>query len=207
MQSDRPVTRQRNRRGEGDKLRVDLVAAATRLLEHLPSPDALSLRAVAREAGVSTPSIYQHFPDKQTLMRAVMVEQFGLLSDQVRAAASEFTSPDARLRASIRGYADFAEQNRGVYRVLFCPAQPESGTDATELIGADTVNELVEPIAECIEGGLMPPQDPFQCAVFLWSTIHGSIMLRASKRLFPWPPMDETIDMALEAACGLTFEA
>jgi AcrR family transcriptional regulator len=51
------VLRARNRRGEGSKLRADILAAATRLLEQTGSEEAVTLRAVARQVGISAPSI------------------------------------------------------------------------------------------------------------------------------------------------------
>ena len=57
------ATRARNRRGEGARLRDDIVAAAVALLDETGDQAAVSLRAVARRVGIAAPSIYRHFAD------------------------------------------------------------------------------------------------------------------------------------------------
>ena len=55
-------TRHRNPRGQGTRLSEDIVAGALALIERTGSAEAVTLRAVAREAGIAAPSIYAHFP-------------------------------------------------------------------------------------------------------------------------------------------------
>ena len=69
--SGRPA-RTRNPQGQGARLRADLIAAADGILARTGDVEALSLRAVAREVGIATPSIYLHFPDKSALIHAVL---------------------------------------------------------------------------------------------------------------------------------------
>ena len=111
--------RVRNRQGEGGRLRTDLIAAADRLLALTGDADGLSLRAVAREAGVATPSIYLHFPDKQALIQAVLAARFAELGASVRAAVMAATGPAEQLRAGCLAYCRFATEHPNAYRVLF----------------------------------------------------------------------------------------
>ncbi|MCA1708231.1 MAG: TetR/AcrR family transcriptional regulator, partial [Actinobacteria bacterium] len=60
--------RSRARRGEGDKLREDIIEAAERLLVETGDQASVSIRAIARSAGVTPPSIYLHFADKEGLL-------------------------------------------------------------------------------------------------------------------------------------------
>ncbi|MEV7679982.1 TetR/AcrR family transcriptional regulator [Streptomyces sp. NPDC088341] len=80
------AVRPRNRRGEGARLRADILAAATDLLDR-GDERAVTLRAVARKAGIAARSIYPHFPDRPAIMLAVVREAFGELSGRLRAAA------------------------------------------------------------------------------------------------------------------------
>ncbi|MGY2062927.1 helix-turn-helix domain-containing protein, partial [Nocardia gipuzkoensis] len=66
-----PTPRRRNARGQGSALRHEIVAAATRLTEEVESEAELTLRSIARAAGVSAPSIYPHFPDREAVLRAM----------------------------------------------------------------------------------------------------------------------------------------
>ncbi|MFE4174115.1 TetR/AcrR family transcriptional regulator [Streptomyces sp. NPDC056909] len=94
------AVRSRNRRGEGARLRADILAAATDLLDR-GDERAVTLRAVARQAGIAAPSIYPHFPDRPAIMLAVVREAFGELSGRLRAAV-DAAGDDPRQRL----YAD-----------------------------------------------------------------------------------------------------
>ncbi|MFD3524972.1 TetR/AcrR family transcriptional regulator [Streptomyces sp. NPDC058653] len=81
----RGAARPRNRRGEGGRLRTEILAAATRLLDR-GDQRACTLRAVAREAGIAASSIYPHFPDRSAIVLAVAREAFAELSGRLRTA-------------------------------------------------------------------------------------------------------------------------
>src|SRR5215213_7639388 len=75
--------RQRNAHGSGQRLRQELMDAADRLLAAGATPESLSLRAVAREAGVAAPSVYLQFESKEALVDAVVAKRFQQLADLV----------------------------------------------------------------------------------------------------------------------------
>ena len=68
-------TRQRNPRGQGERLRDDIIEAASALLAD-PAAPPLTLRAVAREVGVAATSVYLHFDDIDSLTLAVVNHLF-----------------------------------------------------------------------------------------------------------------------------------
>src|SRR5947199_7637735 len=72
-------TRQRNPRGQGERLRDDIIEAASRLLAD-PAAPPLTLRAVAREVGVAATSVYLHFDDIESLTLATVNHLFGELT-------------------------------------------------------------------------------------------------------------------------------
>ena len=108
MTAPRPTAarRVRARRGEGDRLRDEILTAARDLLAETGSEDAVSLRAVAARVGVSTPSIYLHFADKQALLDAVCAQVFAALDEQLEAAAESAASPFEALRLAGMAYVD-----------------------------------------------------------------------------------------------------
>ena len=81
-----PVARPRSRRGEGERLRDEILAAADELLVETASEDAVSIRAVADAVGVTPPSIYRHFPDKTSLLVAVCLRSFDSFAEVMREA-------------------------------------------------------------------------------------------------------------------------
>src|SRR5262252_4336768 len=92
------ILRERNRRGEGGKLRADILAGATSLLEQTGSEEAVTLRAVAREVGISAPSIYAHFADREAIVDAIVDTAFADFNVAVRAAIAGVPDPVERLR-------------------------------------------------------------------------------------------------------------
>ncbi len=71
-----PARHLRNPRGEGDRLRQELITAANRLLRSGETIESLSLRAVARAVGIAATSVYLHFDDKASLLLAVYQRHF-----------------------------------------------------------------------------------------------------------------------------------
>ncbi|WP_262059763.1 TetR/AcrR family transcriptional regulator [Streptomyces sp. STR69] len=80
------TARARNRRGEGGRLRDDIVAAAVELLEETGDESSVTLRSIARRVGVAAPSIYRHFPDQPSIMLAVVQQAFAMLETELRSA-------------------------------------------------------------------------------------------------------------------------
>jgi AcrR family transcriptional regulator len=124
--------RVRNPQGQGGRLRTELIAAADRLLARTGDIGGLSLRAVAREVGIATPSIYLHFPDKQALVRAVLDARFAELGAAVQAAVVAADGPAAKLRAGCLAYCRFAAEHPNAYRVLFGRLYGSPSTAASE---------------------------------------------------------------------------
>jgi len=101
----------------GDLSRA-LVAAARRILE-TDGPSALSLRAVAREAGVSPAAPYHHFKDKGDLLEAVAYEGWNALDAALKEARAAAHSARDRMTAIGVAYVCFARDNPALYRVMY----------------------------------------------------------------------------------------
>ena len=117
--SSTPSRRARARRGEGPRLREEILAAATRLLVETGDEEAVSIRAVAEAVGVTPPSIYLHFADKTELIFAVCEEQFRQLDAEMAAAEAGAADPLEALRRRGQAYVRFGLRNAEAYRVLF----------------------------------------------------------------------------------------
>jgi AcrR family transcriptional regulator len=103
-------------------LRRALIDAARRLLE-AEGPSALSLRAVAREAGVSPAAPYHHFKDKGELLEAVAHEGWDLLDQALARAKAQAHSPTAAMNELGVAYVCFARENPALYRVMYDTAR------------------------------------------------------------------------------------
>ncbi|WP_329047432.1 TetR/AcrR family transcriptional regulator [Amycolatopsis sp. NBC_01488] len=92
--------RARSRRGEGDRLKADVLAAVNRLLAEWGDHEKLTMRAVAKEVGVAAPTIYLHFADKTELVWAALADKYEQLADPPRAARSSSTTRPRSARPS-----------------------------------------------------------------------------------------------------------
>ena len=187
-----PRTRARNKRGEGAQLRDEIVHAAMKLLDE-GLPQSVTLRAVAREAGISAPSIYPHFPDLDSILLAVAQRAFAILEQELGEPAD--ADPATRLRAVCAAYLSFAERRPHQYRVMF-GAVWDAGqalerapglADELAVLGMGAFDVLRRTLADCVAAGQSTSTDPFRDATALWVGLHGIAQLQVATPLFPWP--------------------
>jgi AcrR family transcriptional regulator len=189
--------RRPNRRGQGAQLREEILAAAIAIIDREGTHETLTLRSVAREAGIAAPSIYAHFTDLEAIFRAVVDAFFDQLRERTNPDGDPLADPVAALVKGCRAYADFAIEYPARYRTLFgsvLPADPEEYKPPVRMPGADAFQVLVDGIAECVAAGRSTSTDPFVDATYLWAALHGNVTLRVATSLFPWPDLDETVD-------------
>jgi len=189
------ILRERNRRGEGSRLRADILAAATSLLEQTGSEEAVTLRAVAREVGISAPSIYAHFPDREAIVDAIVDTGFADFNAAMRAAIAGVSNPVERLRAGCAAYLRFAAERPNRYKLIFerqyltgGPAQP------VPAIRRESFEALVALIQRCIDAGLSASTDAELDSTAIWVALHGFASLHATMAGWPWPDSDALLD-------------
>src|SRR3954470_912857 len=191
-------TRQRARRGEGAALREEILAVARDLLAETGSEEAVSIRAVADRVGVTPPSIYLHFADKDALLDAVCVEAFTDMHEiMAKAAAGAQDDPVSALAAQGRAYVACARSRPEHYRLMFMrrPGHDlEMPTEAeiTATAGLSTVIDTLR-IAQQ-KGVIAQHDDPVRVALTLWSAVHGIAALLIAKPHFPWGDTSELVD-------------
>jgi AcrR family transcriptional regulator len=186
--------RQRNPRGEGSRLREDLLAGAQRILERTGSEDAVTLRAVAREVGISAPSIYAHFPDSQAIIHALTQQTFDEFAALLRAARDQ-APPADRLFAICLAYLRFGRDQPQRYLTLFqlrprAEQAPRDDLPFADTKGAEAFGVLTETIAESVGG---TAESALTDATVLWAALHGFVTLRVGAPKFPWFGSDEEI--------------
>lgn len=166
-------------------LRARLLAAAAALVERTGSTEAVTLRAVARETGVSAPAVYGHFADLDALLDAVVDDGFVQLRTTVLDAVRRESDPAARLLAGCRAYVSAGLAAPGRYRAMFGPRRLPSGRQAFGV--------LVEGIAACVAAGRSTSTDPEADATLVWTALHGVVTLRSAGPDLPWPDLDEQV--------------
>jgi AcrR family transcriptional regulator len=191
--------RRRASRGRGAELRGQLLSAAMDLLAATGNEDAVSLRAVAQRVGVSVPSIYLHFADKQALLDAVCEQVFEALHVALRAASDGAPNPLEALRRQGVAYVEFALANPEHYRIVMLQ-QHEPGPEAADrLIAGGAFAHLVGTVQACVDAGVFVG-DPVRLALSLWAATHGVAALLVAKPSFPWPPVEQLVDATVRMA-------
>jgi AcrR family transcriptional regulator len=192
-----------NRRGEGDRLREDLLTVAMSTAE-TQGLRRLSLRGIARQVGIAAPSVYLHFPDLDHLLAAVVEQGFDRLTIATNAAARDAADPAEELRARCRTYCSFALEHPRLYELMFQADLPLSLRDAPEQTpGRRLFDNLVAAVRRCLDVGLAPAHDdPFRLASLIWTAEHGLVLARISRPTFPWASIDALVDEMVTRMMG-----
>lgn len=193
-------TRARNPRGSGARLRGEIVAAAATLIARTGSDQAVTLRSVAREVGISAPSIYGHFSDRDAIVEAVVSESLEQLHLAVADAVSAHPDPVEGLYAGCSAYVEFGISEPARYRVLFGWFRPKGQSPQSDTRGLAAFNTLVTNLDACVAAGRSASTDTFVDAVSIWTSLHGQVMLRADLPEFPWPSTDTVGEMVRSLA-------
>jgi AcrR family transcriptional regulator len=186
--------RPRNRRGQGARLRDELIEAARRLLSTAEREADVSIRAVAREAGAAPQSFYLQFASLEELLYAVYAAEYDGLRQAMAQAASQAPDPQARLVAVCTAYCEYAQAEPGRYRALTGvrgqPSHPD--WDGRPLPGAPAFALIRDTVAGALAAA-GSSADSFLVATTLWAALHGLVSLQASRPAFPWPPRADMI--------------
>ncbi len=201
------TARPRSRRGEGETLAEDILVAATDLLIETDSVDAVSVRAVARRVGVTPPSIYLHFADKDALLTAVVARYFAQLDVALRAASE---GADATLEKTKRvglAYVEFALATPELYRLAtMTPAATASEVDL--VLQASAFAHFTGLIEKLMDEGFYPLGDPVPIALRTLVVVHGVAAMLVAKPFLPWGDPMEFAEQVLTAGClGLAVVA
>jgi AcrR family transcriptional regulator len=156
-------------------LRDALIALTLDALEN-EGPEALALRGLAKQAGVSGMAPYRHFADKAALLEAVARQGFCELRDELRAVDDE-SDPKKALVAFAIVYVRFACARPGLFRLMF--GGPPPTPDDQLAADPDTVfGLLTRRVAQ-----LAPPAGPRIAFLACWSIVHGFASLLVSGRI------------------------
>jgi len=206
VRSTRP-RRQANRRGQGDRLREDLLAAALSMVES-EGARGLSLRRVAQRVGIAATSVYLHFPDVDHLLAAVVGRAFERLTVATNEAARDASDPAEELRARCRAYCHFAVDHPLLYQAMFQTDLPQVlAADPANTPGRRSFENLVAAVRRCLDAGVAPAHDdPFRLASLVWTAEHGLVLARISRPTFPWAPLDGLVDEMLTRMMALRDE-
>jgi AcrR family transcriptional regulator len=191
-----------------------LVEAASALARQ-GGPDAVVLREVARQVGVSPAAAYHHFANYEQLIQAVKHRALEILTEAMRTAAPHSKSPPPkpsgrgprsaaaeaarhRLRALGEGYIGFAFSEPGLFRVIFghkgaWPFAPRTGSDNPP---AGPFRLLAEALDELVAAGGVPASRRAGLEYSAWAAAHGIAMLCLDGPLSRLDPSERQVAVA-----------
>ncbi|HEY4985430.1 MAG TPA: TetR/AcrR family transcriptional regulator [Bradyrhizobium sp.] len=173
-------------------LREALVQAALRQAEQ-GGAEAVSIKALAKQLGVSQPAPYRHFADREALLAAITAEAFRQFNAVLRESIRK-PSKRSKLSRLAQATLDFGLRRNGIYRLLFASRIMACASDGSEL--HDVAMEAFDLVLEALEApavGLLRERH----ALKLWAALHGVIML-AEQGLLTGKMADMTREQLVE---------
>jgi len=153
-------------------LRDALVHAALREAEQ-GGPEAISIKALAKQLGVSQPAPYRHFADREALLAAVTAEAFRQFSAVLREAIRK-PSKRSKLSRLAQATLAFGLRRNGIYRLMFASRIMACASKDSELHAAamETFGLVLDAL-EAPAVGLLRERFALQ----IWAALHGVVML------------------------------
>ncbi len=161
--------------------------------------EALSLRRLNADLGVSATAHVSHFPTKADLLAALGARGFGLLGEAMSTVTGNTRTRNPRtvMTRLAHAYLDFAAARPGLYRVMFQAKSPAADSmgdgNAAASVSTEAGRRAFDGF-QAIIAGLLPPTSRAarvrEAALVAWSLVHGLAVLSADGRLPPGMPAD-----------------
>lgn len=192
-----PYRRPRSKRGQGDQLAVEILDAASTLIEKAGHADAVSIDDVVGKVGCTPPALYRHFRSKHELFMAVAARQVSGLAETLDSTTAGAGSGGAELAARGRGYVAWGLAHPDSYRTAFVhrPWEPMS-SDVVERVQA-VVDGLAAAAQRGVDDGELAG-DAATIATAVWAAAHGLTSLLLAEPDRSWPDHDSLIEATID---------
>jgi AcrR family transcriptional regulator len=179
-------------------LRAALVRAAIELLEEGGETE-LSLRAVARRAGVSPAAPYRHYADREALVSAVAGVGYRELAERLLAAHPSPSTPEQLADVAV-AYVQFALERPALFRIMF--GEPCDRDNDERVAATAAVSLYVRSIVE----RAFPQADADALATAVWALVHGLAFLHLDGKLDAHTPsvVADRVTAAIRAVLSAT---
>jgi AcrR family transcriptional regulator len=169
---------------------------------HDVGADALSLREVARRAGVSHTAAYNHFADKNDLLRGLAIRAFDELAIELEAATSAGGPPLEEIAVT---YLRFAFAHAAEFRFMFQRSlcMPEGVYDPLEVAQRESQAVLRREIVRLQSSRELRPADPDDVLLTVWSQVHGITTIVLETPVFKSAPPEAAEHLARQGIRAL----
>ena len=178
--------------------RERLIDAAERLFAE-KGLEAVSLRQLAAELGVSAMTPYRYFKDKDEMLAAVRARGFDRFAETLEMALAGPGEVPERVARVSEAYVAFAFEHPEAYGLMFDLRQPTEGDYPDFVRAAERARKTMGAHVELLIGAGLIEGDPVLLAHAFWAAIHGLVMLQLSNKLEP-PATFDAVRRVLFAA-------
>ena len=150
---------------------------ALRILE-AEGPQAVSMRRLAKEVGITAMAIYHHFPSHEALLNAVVDSEFEQLVEFF-GQSNKKRSFEAALIHIMDGYIDYALAHPRIFDYVFAAPRPGARRfpDDFRARRSPTLNVTADIVSSWMKLGKLKRDDPWEIAMELWAHVHGYLAL------------------------------
>lgn len=160
----------------------------------------MSMRKIAKRAGVSATSIYLHFQNKDELLLALIQASIAELAGALEENLSDSDDSVTKLEKMAHAFVDFALNNPQEYEIIYMVRPEEMPKFPKEKF--QQIRKIYEMLADIIaegnQSGSLTADDPMMSAYMLWAQLHGVASVIISKRLDTRIPTGEFVSQAVD---------
>jgi AcrR family transcriptional regulator len=166
--------------------------------------EGMTLRNIARRAGVSHSAPLRHFTSLADLLAEVAAHGFRTLSEAIEKSAAQLApgvGPLARLRAGSRAYVACAVANPALFALMFRPELLDAANESYSRDGGAAFERVVVQVRAAQDAGWHPRRDTRVLAGTVWAALHGLATLWAQGALsgpVPGASLEDALNTALE---------
>lgn len=144
--------------------------------------ESVTIRAVAKRAGVTAMAMYKHFSSREGLLEAVVDEEYRTLSRYFGRANARRDVPGLR---GMLGYLNYACDNPELFRYMFAIRREGAAVFPSDLSSgkSPTFAILVRVVEDLTARGILKPDDALEVSLAIWAHAHGLINLYLSGRI------------------------
>ncbi len=163
--------------GETNSTSQQIYQCALRILES-EGPEAVSMRRVAKEAGITAMAIYHHFPSREALLNTVVDTEFMELAEFLGRTYGR-QSFEAAMIHVMDGYIDYALTHPRIFDYVFSAPRPGARRFPEDFRArrSPTLNITADAVSNWMKLGKLKRDDPWEIAMELWAHVHGYLAL------------------------------
>jgi len=141
-------------------------------------PQAVSMRRIARDIGITPMAIYHHFPSREALLDKVVDTEFERLAGFFREPVKG-SSASVRIVHIMDGYMDYALAHPRIFDYVFSSPRPGARRfpDDFRARRSPTLNITADALSEWMKSGELRRDDAWELAMALWAHVHGYLAL------------------------------